>query len=292
MDLADVVRAHAEQILEGDRLRSNLAYALNGATKVLTTLLDGEWDVGWPMMLVDRGRAALAGVVERLEAAEEAWRFSAEYLEALKEAWLADADPERTPEAEREAERRRRAEVTEENRMPTDLVVPPRYRTAHLDGLLVDEIPGHRECAEFAKAPDGILVLHGELRSGLFEIQWAIAHWWFIEGLHPVRAVEWDDLVESNVFAQQRGLWDSPRLVVSRLCPVHVGDETFADPGCAERMLEYRLLRRLPTLVTVERYALVNLNLRHRTVQLLEETRNIVLSRLTNEQRGSSEMFR
>ncbi len=255
-------------------------------------LTDAEWDPGWPDELVAHGREALAGVVAKLPEAEGAWRFSAGDLAPLEEAWLAEVDPERTPEAEQEAERRRRAGVTKKTRIFHDLIIPERHRRARLAGLRVQQVPGHQVCFDYAKAPEGALVIHGELASGMFQIQWAIAHHWFVEELQSVGSVEWRDVVEDNLMAQNRGLWDCPCLVLESLCPVFLPDGTYADPCYAERMLEYRLTQRLPTVISIERDDLKMLNLRSRTVHLLEQSRNVVLSRLGKAEREGSEMFR
>ncbi len=62
--------------------------------------------------------------------------------------------------------------------------------------------------------------------------------------------------------------------------------------GYAERMLEYRLALGLPTVITIERYGLEMVNLRARTVHLLKQSKNVVLSRLSEEDRQISTMFR
>jgi hypothetical protein len=290
LDLTEIVRKHRCYELSDGQYRSNLGWALNGATKVLATLIEAEWDADWPPALAEHGRAALSGVTATLREADEAWRLSPEDLGPLDEAWLSEMDPERTPEAEKEAERHRRASVTQDSRMPFDLVTPRRYRAATLDGLL-EGVPGHRECLDYARSPEGTLVIHGELASGIFQIQWAIGRHWFVDQLQPVGAIQWHEVVEDNLMAQNRGLWDCPHLLISSLEPVFVGDGSYADPCYAERMLEYRLLRRRPTVITIERYGWEVLNLRSRTVQLLKESRNVVLEPLTDQERENSEMF-
>jgi hypothetical protein len=99
-------------------------------------------------------------------------------------------------------------------------------------------------------------------------------------------------LVEDNLMAQNQGLWNCPRLIVSSLQPVLLADSTCADPCYAERMLEYRLALRLPTVITIERYGLEMVNLRARTVHLLKQSKNVVLSRLSEEDRQIGTMFR
>lgn len=292
LDLTEIVRKHRCYDLKDGHFRSHLAEAFNGSTKVLATLIEAEWEVDWPVALADRGRAALEAVLGKLQEADEAWRFSADDLAPLEEAWLTEMDPVRTPEADLEAERQRRARVTEKDRILHDLVIPDRYRNARLDGLLVDRVPGHQACLDFARKPDGTLVVHGELASGLYEIQWAIARFWFVDELRSVGAVDWHELVEDNLMAQDRGLWSCPRLIVSNLRPVLLSDGTHADPCYAERMLEYRLALGLPTVITIERYGLEMVNLRSRTVHLLKQSRNVVLSRLSEEDRDISPMFR
>lgn len=166
LDLTDVVCKHGCDRVADGHFRSHLAWAFNGATKVLATLIDAEWDTGWPGELAEHGREAVGGVVATLKEAGGAWRFRAEDLAPLDEAWLVTMDPDRTPEAEQEAERRRRANVSKENRIPHDLVIPEHYRLARLEGLLVHRVPGHQVCADYARTPDGALVIHGELASG------------------------------------------------------------------------------------------------------------------------------
>jgi len=292
LDLTDVVRKHGCYDLEDGHFRAHLGQAFNGATKVLATLIEAEWSVDWPGALVDRGRDALDGVVAKLQESDEAWRLSAGDLAPLDEAWLAEVDPVRTPEAEMEAERLRRASVTKTNRIVHDLVIPERYRDARLEGLLVDRVPGHDVCADFARSPEGTLVIHGELASGMYEIQWAIARFWFVDELQSVGAVDWHELVEDNLMAQNQGLWNCPRLIVGSLRPVWLAGGAQADPCYAERMLEHRLALGLPTVITIERYGLEQVNLRSRTVQLLKESKNVVLSRLSEEDREIGEMFR
>ena len=292
LDLTDVVRKHQLYERSDRRFRSHLAQAFNGATKVLATLTDADWEAHWPVLLADRGREGLDDVLAKFEESGEAWRISAPDLAPLEEAWLAEADPGRTPEAERQAERERRARVTEENRILHDLVIPEGFPNAHLDGLLVDRVPGHQACLDYARMPEGTLIIHGELASGLYEIQWAIARFWFVDELQSVWAFDWHELVENNLWAQNRRLWSCPRLIVSSLRPAFVADGTNADPCYAERMLEYRLALALPTVITIERYGLEEVNLRDRTIHLLKHSKNVVLSRLSAEDRGMSDMFR
>ena len=292
LDLTDVVHKHGCYDLEHGRFRSHLGHAFNGSTKVLATLIDAQWQVDWPGTLADRGREALPGLLARLQEGDEAWRLSEADLAPLDEAWLAEVDPVRTPEAEMEAERQRRASVTQKNRIVHDLIIPERYRNARLEGLLVDRIPGHDVCAEYARSPEGTLVIHGELASGMYEIQWAIARFWFVDELQSVGAVDWHELVENNLMAQDPGLWNCPRLIVVNLRPVWLVGGAQADPCYAERMLEHRLALEFPTVITIERYGLDEVNLRDRMVQLLKQGKNVVLSRLTEGDRETGEMFR
>ena len=292
LDLGEIVRRHRFDEVEENRFRAYLEEAFNGATKVIATLIGAKWGNDWPVLLAERGRGALEALVARLKDAAAAGRLSIDDLAPLEEAWLAEADPDRTPGVEREAERQRRARVTEKNRMSQDLVIPDPYGDARLDGLLIDRLPGHRTCFEYARSPEGTLVIHGEFASGMYPIQWAIARHWFVDELQSVGAVDWHELVEDNLMAQNRGIWDCPRLLITSLRPAFLADGTQADPGYAERMLEYRLARRFPTVITIERYGLDMLNLRDRTVQLLKQSTNVVLSRLTKEEREMGDMFR
>ena len=170
--------------------------------------------------------------------------------------------------------------------------LPERHRRARLAGLLVQQVPGHQACLDYARTPEGALIIHGELESGMFQIEWGIARHWFVDELQSVGAVDWRDVVEDNLMAQNRGLWDCPHLIIQSLCPVLLPDGTCADPCYAERMLEHRLALGLPTVITVERYELESVNLRSRTVHLLKQSRNVVLPTLSEEERRSSEMFR
>jgi hypothetical protein len=292
LDLTEIVRKRRCYDLKDGRFRSHLGVAFNGATKVLATLVEADWDVDWPGLLTDRGREVLDGVLAKLQEGSEVWRLQPGDLAPLEEAWLGMVDPGRTPETELEAERRRRARVTRENRIVHDLVIPERYGNARLEGLLVTRIPGHQACVDYARRPEGTLIIHGELASGMYPIQWAIARFWFVDELQSVGAVEWQGLVEDNVMAQNRGLWSCPRLIISSLQPVLLPDGTHADPGYAELMLEYRLEQGLPTVITIERFGLEMVNLRSRTVQLIKRSRNIVLSRLSEEDRQIGTMFR
>jgi len=292
LDLTEIVRKHHCQHLEGGQFRLHLGEAFNGATKVLATLIGADWEADWPGLLVDGAREGLDGVLAKLQETGEAWRLNTGDLAPLEEAWLAEVDPVRTSEAEMEAERRRRARVTEENHSPHDLVIPEPYRNARLDGLLVDRVPGHQACVDFARTPEGTLIIHGELASGMYAIQWTIARFWFVDELRSVRAVEWCDLVQDNLMAQNQRLWNCPRLIISSLRPVMLADGTDADPGYAERMLEYRLALKLSTVITIERFGLEMVNLRTRTVRLLKQSKNVVLSRLSAEDRQIGTTFR
>lgn len=292
LDLTEIARKHRAHEIEEARFCSHLTQAFGGATKVLATLIDAEWDTDWPRLLAEKGRRGLEGFIEDLTEDGDAWRLPLEDLAPREEAWLREIDPERTAEAELEAERQRRARVTEKNRTLYDLVLPKAHRHVTLDGLLVDKVPGHDVCFNYAKSPEGTLIIHGELASGIYEIQWAIARYWFVDELQSVGAVKWDDLVADNLMAQNPGLWDSPRLILHGLRPVKLSDGTVADPGYAERMLEYRIERGFPTVATIERYSFEDLNFRPRTIELLKQSKNVVLSRLSKDDRDAEGMFR
>ena len=66
------LRKHHCEDLKDTRFRSHIAEAFNGSTKVLATLIDAEWGVDWPVALAHRGRAALEGVLAKLQEADEA----------------------------------------------------------------------------------------------------------------------------------------------------------------------------------------------------------------------------
>jgi hypothetical protein len=140
-------------------------------------------------------------------------------------------------------------------------------------------------------SPRGTLVIHGGFASGLYAIQWAIGRHWFVEDLQSVGVVDWHELVENNLYAQEPALWNRPRLLIQSLRPALLADGSLADPGYAERMLEHRIVLGLPTVITIERYGLDEVNLKRGTVRLLEEQRNVVLSRLDKEDRGKGGMF-
>lgn len=285
VDLADALRKHGCFDLPDARFGSYLGTAFNGLTKVISSLIAAEWSTEWPSLLLEQGRAGLGPLESEWRKSAEFWQLGARPFVPLDEAWLSDVDPERTPEAEQAAERQRRANVTRNDRILHDLVAPERYRPARLAQLLVDKVPGHDVCADYARSPKGTLVLHGEFRSGLHPIQWAIGQHWFIEELQQVGSVEWRDVVEDNLMAQNRGLWECPYLLIGSLCPVALlSGGGNADPGYAERMLEHRLLAGKPTVVTVERYGWELLNLRSRTVELLKDATNVVLPRLSDQE--------
>lgn len=86
LDLTEVVRKHRCYDLKEGQFRMHLGQAFNGATKVLATLVDAEWDVQWPVLLPDQGRDALDGVLAKLQESSEAWRFSTGDLAPLEEA--------------------------------------------------------------------------------------------------------------------------------------------------------------------------------------------------------------
>ena len=180
LDLTEIVHKHRCLDIEEARFRSHLIEALGGATKVLATLLGSEWEVDWPALLADRAREGLDAFLAKLGDSGEAWRLNVGDLAPFEEAWLAETDPVRTPQAEMEAERQRRARVTEKNRTVHDLVIPEHHRKARLAGLLVDRVPGHQACVDYARTPEGTLIIHGELASGMYQIQWAIARFWEI----------------------------------------------------------------------------------------------------------------
>lgn len=288
-DLTDVVRKHGFDAHPDAEFTNRLASAFNGATKAVTETIGGTWDTAWPDQLAHHGREALAGIVSGLRDRGLLARLGERVFDPIDEAWLSTVDPERSPDAERAAERTRRAQVTKKAHILHDLVPPNRYRGASLSQLLVDRVPGHDLCAEYARAPKGSLVLHGELFSGLHAIQWAIGRHWFVEQLWSVAFVDWNELVGDNLMAQSPGLWTCPFLLVGSLCPVSLwSGGGYADPGYAERMLEHRLLAGLPTVITVERYGWEHLNLRSRTIELLKAARNVTLPRLDDEDRKAS----
>jgi hypothetical protein len=292
LDLTEVVLKHGCYELKEGNFRGQLGFAFNGATKVFADLHRLSWDLKWIEQLVTGGRAAAEEIITEFQVKEDRWGLSIDYLAPLEEAWLAEMDPTQTPEAEREVERERRAAVTKANRILYDLLIPEHFAHVRLDDLLVEEVPGHQACSDYARAPEGFLVIHGEFISGLFEIQWAIARYWFVDALESVSVIEWRDLVEDNLMAQNRSLWNCPHLLISSLEPVSLPDGTLADPGYAERLLVYRLEQKLPTVLSFERYSPADANLQGRTVELLKQSNNVVLSRLSQEERESCELFR
>lgn len=288
-DLVEAIRKHGCQDHPDARFAPRLGAAFNGATKVVAEALGAEWSHDWVSALADHGREALSTIVCAFRDHGLLEDVGDEIFEPLNEAWLSELDPERTPEAEQEAERARRAKVTRKTAILHDLVPPDRHRNASLSQLLVKDVPGHDTCAAYAQKPEGVLILHGELHSALHPIQWAIGRYWFVERLFSVGAVDWNELVGDNIMAQSPGLWSSPYLLITSLCPVPLWTGGgYADPGYAERLLEHRLLARIPTVITIERYGWELLNLRSRTIELLKGATNVVLSRLSEAEQKRS----
>lgn len=252
LDLAEVVRRREPEGLDGASLRRRLVVALNGATKVVSTFLDGPWEDAWPRDLASGGRSALATVVAAWQTARDVHVVRPSDLAPLDEAWLAEADPTRSTAGDQDLERRRRAAVTAAGRMPGDLIPPLRLAHASLERLAASDRPEHQACVAYARDPRGVLVLQGRFRSALHAIQFAIGRHWFVQDLALVRAARWTDLVERNLLAQSRALREAPRLLLCELFPVHLDDGVVADPGHADRLLAHRLEHALPTVVTVE----------------------------------------
>ena len=69
-------------------------------------------------------------------------------------------------------------------------------------------------------------------------------------------------------------------------------DGTHAGPCSAERVLELRLALGLPTVLNIKRHGVEIKNLRSRSVQLLKQSKNVVLSRPSEEDRESGGMSR
>lgn len=279
LDLGDAVRKHGAHEADSVSFEQQLAWGFNGATKVVTTLVEREWDVHWPEMLAQRGRAALDPFLVALRTSGDSWAFE-HHLQPLDEAWLADADPEKTPAKEQAAERKRRAGVTSKKHLSGDLVIPKRYRGADIARLAESPVREHRECVAYAKEPSGSLVLLGNFKSALHGIQWAIGNHWFVQQLQAVRALYWHSLVEDNLTAQARSNWSVPRLLLCEILPVFV-EENKADPGYAAKLIDYRLTEGLPTVLAVESCGLDALNLPADTLQRLESARRISLPTLS-----------
>lgn len=287
LDLSDVVLRTQAAEAEGTSFTRQLVWAFNGATKVVSTLLAGDWNPDWPEALARQGRSALGPVLTTWQRADLIWSVKPSHLAPLDEAWLTDADPARAPEADREAERGRRAEVTEDTRQSGDFVLPPRYADVRLERLAESPRPEHQACVEFARKPSGVLVLKGEFRSALHGIQHAIGRFWFVDELETVRALRWHDLVESNLMAQNRAHWNVRRLLLRDLMPVLMEGGERADPGYADRLLAYRLEKELPTVVTLEFPDLEVLALHDKTLELLRAARTIELPRLEEKEARS-----
>jgi len=282
LDLVDAVRKHGAHEADGVSFTQQLAWAFNGATKVVASLTEVEWDVHWPEALAKRGRAALDPVLEALRTSGESWAFE-HHLKPLDEAWLAEADPEKTPAKELAAERKRRARVTGKKHLSGDLVIPKRYRGVDLARLAESPVREHGECVAYAKDPAGSLVLLGNFKSALHGIQWAIGKHWFVQQLQTVRALYWHSLVEDNLTAQARSNWSVPRLLLCELLPVFA-EENKADPGYAAKLIDFRLDEGLPTVLAIERCGLDALNLPAGTLKRLESARRISLPTLSPEQ--------
>ncbi len=289
LDLREALRKHDVQAPPG--FSSNLAYAFNGVTKVVSTVLNSEWDYHWPTELEQKGRAVLEQVLATWNRGESDRPLGIEHLGRLDEVDLVEMDPDRTPEMDREEEQRRRRAVTEENYISGDLVVPPRYRNVDIERLADSSFAAHRECVAYARDPQGSLVLKGLFRSGLHWIKWAIGRYWFAERLETVAIVDWHHLVESNLFAQRRSLWNVPRMLLSELVPIHLEDDSLADPGHADRLLAYRLEQGLPVLFAAE-FGLDHLNLRPETMAVVRGAKTIELPELTEPDLASLGMER
>ncbi len=253
-----------------------LVPAFEGATRVVSDLLTVPWERDWGIALYEVGRHVvpdLVGVWSRNPAGCE---VTAESLAPLDEAWLDLADPERTAEAEREGERRRRRDLTPKTCLPGDFLPAACYARADLARLHESPYLEHAECVAWAKAPRGLLVLRGEFDSALHWIQCAIGRHWFVDQMETVRAEEWYCLVRDNLLAQSGRIRCARRLVIHALCPLTLDDGRPAHPGLAERLLAHRLRSDLPTIVTTE-YRIEELNLRPATAKLLQGARTIVL---------------
>ena len=210
VDLADAIRIHRYHELEGARFRAQLALALDGAVKVVATLLAADYKYEWAKTLAEGGRTAFRPVLESLRESSTGDDFEWLDFDPLDEVWLVHADPFLTPDVEIEEEHQRRRQLTLKSRLSGDLVIPERYRELDLSRLAESHIPAHRECAKFAENPDGVLSLNGEFKSGLGGVLWCIARYWFVDRLQNVRAFDWSSLVHDNVMAQDRANWTIP----------------------------------------------------------------------------------
>lgn len=177
-----------------------------------------------------------------------------------------------------EAERARREDVREFTREPDDLLIPAGHRRKTLDGVLSREVPEHLACLDFAFNPfERSLILRGGYGSAIHDIQWALGRFWYVERLLRVHAFRWRDLVASNLIAQDRCEWRVPFLLIENLEPIRLTDGRTADPGQAERLLQYRLRARLTTVITIEGCASGELGLRPDTLALLRRAVDVEL---------------
>lgn len=283
LDLADATLAAELPPRAQSRLRVHLAWCLGAATKVVASRAEAEWSPRWADRLASEGRAALPEVVAALSASCEAPLDSAAFA-PLNEAWLFAADPDRSAAAERRAERRRRRRLDPDRLLPGDLVFPKRYRGLTVRRIERSGLPQHRVCVDFAEDPQGALVLAGGPRSGVRATAWAIARHWFVEELRDVRPLSWIELVSDNLHAQNLDNWSVERALIHDLLPVELDDGRPADPGYADRLLAYRLRRRLPTVIALEETTLASLRLRPTTRALLQSARWLDLPNLTQGQ--------
>lgn len=286
LDLIEALRERKLLDLGHGSVKASLAFALNGLTKVIATLHLSDWDDQWPEALLNRGRTGLEEVLREMEqTAKVTLSDLGEYAPLRDDLWLAGQDPDSSPEKNQEAERRRRLSLSDKSRYPGDLRIPRAYKDKPLEAVLDFGVPEHAECGRFAKAPEGrSLVLSGVFTSGLLDIQWAIGRHWFVERLHQVSAFDWHELVEDNLLAQTRTVWKAPYFLIVGLRPITLPDESTADPGYAERLLQFRLKERLSTVITIERYGPMELGLRKETLGLLEQAVNVHLPPLEDRQ--------
>ena len=107
-DLVEAIKKHRCDEHPDAQFASRLSGAFNGATKAVTETLGAEWTHEWIPQLTEHGREALATIVCGFRERGLLEQVGEGAFEPLDEAWLSQLDPERTPEAEQEAERTRR----------------------------------------------------------------------------------------------------------------------------------------------------------------------------------------